>query len=126
MTSKIQAAAELSIARACGFSALAITILMLAFSGDPPAAFKCGGIGALLVCVVLVLKAFNATNRDVKVTETWVMLKPDERPSKHVAQQLVGRVLREVYLRFAFKASLVAIGLLGAAVIASVWQLRFA
>jgi Ca2+/Na+ antiporter len=126
MVSKIQEAAELSVARACGFAALAIVMMMLGFSGDPPEALKCGGLGALLVCIVLVLKAFNARSRNVKSTETWIMLKPEDRPSMATAQQVIGTVLREVYLRFALQACLIAVGLLAFAVIASVWLTRIA
>jgi hypothetical protein len=105
---KIQAMAELSVSRACGFAGLAMFTFMIGLSGDPYAALKLGGIIALLTCAVLLLKARNALSRPYKHTELWIMLKPDERPHADIAQQVVGNILQEVYVRFAQHTALLA------------------
>jgi hypothetical protein len=105
---KIRTAAELSVARGCGFAGLAMFTFMIGMSGNPFAATKLGGIIAMLTCAVLLLKARNAPSRPYKHTEVWIMLKPDERPRAEIAQQVVGNVLQDVYLRFAQHTALLA------------------
>ena len=50
---RLQQLAWLSVARGCGFAALAIFTFMIGLSGDMPAAFKAGGILTLIVSLVL-------------------------------------------------------------------------
>jgi hypothetical protein len=109
MLHRIEQRAEISVARACGFAALAIALI---FIGTMPAglslAFKFAGSGALLTCLVLLLKAWRADRRPYRRTEVWAMLSADERPSPDVAQRVIGTILRVLFLRFAKQAAIVA------------------
>lgn len=98
---KLEALAEFSVARGCGFALLAIFTTMIGLSPEPPLMLKCGAILSLMACMTLILKAATASSRSHRSTELWVLLKPDERPSEAVAQRVIGQVLRDAYLRFA-------------------------
>jgi hypothetical protein len=112
----IEELAEISIARGCGFAALAIATLMVGLSWDMVLAAKTGGLLALLVCVVLVGKAWRALGRPVAKTELWLMLHRSERPRAPGAQHIIGSVLRGCYLRFALHAACVSASLLALSV----------
>jgi hypothetical protein len=109
MLDRIEQLAEISVARGCGFAALAIALL---FIGTMPAglhlAFKVAGSVALLTCAVLLLKAWRADRRPYQRTEVWAMLGPHERPLPDVAQRIVGTILCGVFLRFAQHAAIIA------------------
>ena len=105
MLDQIERQARLSVARGCGFAALAILTFFVGLSSEPGLAFKSAGVLALLTAAVLLIKARIAPRRPYKRTELWVMLKPDERPQEAIAQQVIGTVLRETYLFFALQAS---------------------
>jgi hypothetical protein len=105
MIQTIEELAEVSIARGCGFAALAIATLVVGLSWDVVLAAKTGGLLALLVCGVLVGKAWRALGRPVAKTELWLMLNRSERPSAANAQRIIGSVLRTCYLRFALHAA---------------------
>jgi hypothetical protein len=117
MQSSIEDAAELSVARGCGFGALAIATCMVGLSAEMPLAFQCGGILVLVMTLVLVLRGLAAPRMSYKRTEVWLMLEPDARPKATVAQQLIGRALREVYLRYALRSAAMAAVLLVGSVI---------
>ncbi len=110
---RIEAAAERSVARACGFAALGIFCFMIGLSSETLVmALQAGGLLTLVACLVLMLKAWGAQSRPYNRTEVWSMLAPDERPDAAVAQRVIGSILREVYLRFAMHAALLATGFL--------------
>jgi hypothetical protein len=109
---RIEDLAERSVARACGFAGIGILTFVVGLSGDMSLAFKAAGILTLLTCCVLLLKAGFAPQKPYKQTEVWLMLPRDERPSEQVAQKLIGTVLREVYLRFALHAAIIAVVML--------------
>ncbi len=115
MIQKLEALAELSVARGCGFASLGIFTFMIGYVTEPATAFKVGGLLTLLACAVLLLKARGAGTRHYKSTELWVMLAKDERPDAAIAQQIIGSILREVYLRFAQQAAVLAVLLLATA-----------
>ena len=117
MLDRIERAAHLSVARGCGFAALAILTFFVGLSFDLRMAFKSAGILALLTSAVLLLKAQVARSRPYKRTELWVMLNPAERPQAAIAQQVIGTVLRETYLYFALHAAVVAALMLAGAMI---------
>lgn len=112
MSSKIEAAAELSVARACGFAGIGIGSFMVGMMTDPALSLQTGGIMTLLLCLALVLKAGWAPHVPYKRTEVWLMLERGERPVAAVAQKVIGRVLKDVYLRFALYAAALSLGLL--------------
>ena len=53
----------------------------------------------------------------------WLMLEPAERPSDAVAQQIIGTVLRDVYIQFAVRTAVIAAALLAGAVIVAAFGL---
>lgn len=110
--SKLEQLAHLSVARGSGFAALAIITVIVGLSGDMPIAFKTGGVLMLLCCMVLVLKAFYAYRRRYRDTELWIMLDPEDRPAKAIAQRIIGTTLRQKYLTFAHHFALGAVALL--------------
>jgi hypothetical protein len=119
MLDQIERAASTSISRACGFALLAIATFLVGLAAvETTLMLRSGGILTLLVCAVLVLKSSLATRQPYKRTEVWLMLPPDQRPSAAIAQQVIGTVLRETYLRFALYTSLLSISLLMAALVA--------
>lgn len=117
MLQRIERVAHLSVARACGFGALAILTFMVGLSGDMGSSLKAGGILALVMCLVLLLKAWHATRRSYKHTEVWLMLAPQDRPHSTIAQQVISTVLRETFLYFAMHSAFASILLLGSAVV---------
>ncbi len=50
---------------------------------------------------MLILKAMLAESRPYKRTEVWMMLDRAERPVPEIAQVVIGRALRTIFLRFA-------------------------
>jgi hypothetical protein len=107
---RVQQLAWVSVARGCGFAALAIFTFMIGLSGDMAAAFKAGGILTLIASLVLLVKGWQAPARPYKRTEVWVMLQPDERPHAALAQTLIGETLRRTYMMFALHSAMLAGG----------------
>jgi hypothetical protein len=113
---KIELLAEISVARGCGFAALAILTFMLGLSWDMEMASRVGGMLVFFVCVCLLLKARLAQERPVHKTELWMMLERGDRPNRAIAQRVVGPVLQTCYLRFALHSAAVSAGLLAVSV----------
>jgi hypothetical protein len=113
----VERAAYLSVGRACGFGALAIFCFVVGLSYDPNLAAKSGGILCMLMTAILLLRAASAPTRPYKTTETWLMLETTERPSAHVAQQVIGSTLREAYFWYARSTAMVTACLLAIAVV---------
>ena len=97
----IEAAAFVSVGRACGFALLAIVVLMLAFAFDPVLATRVGGVLGFAVVGVLLLYGWRAPRRPYHRSEAWVILKKEHRPPPGIAQRLVGGALRDASFRFA-------------------------
>jgi hypothetical protein len=97
------------VARACGFSSLAIFCFMFGMSIVPKFAFQSGGFLTTLMCLILMLKAHQASTKDHRRTELWLCMPKDRRPPAAYAQWASATVLRETYLRFALWTSIVAI-----------------
>ncbi len=114
---RIERLAHISVARGCGFAALAIFTFMIGLSGNMAVALKTGGGLCLAVCGILLFKAWLFGQRSYKRTEVWLMLSPEERPHSEIAQDLIGTALRDTCLRFALLATRFGIGLLLAAII---------
>jgi hypothetical protein len=117
MPETIERLAHVSVARGCGFAALAIVTLMIGLSGDMVTALEIGGMLSLAVCCTLLLKSWLYGQRDYKRTELWLMLSPQERPHSDIAQHLIATALIYSCLRFALHAARLAAGLLMAAVL---------
>ena len=116
MLQKIEHLAHISVARGCAFAALAVVTFMIGISGDLARALEMGGILSLVICFVLLLKAWRSGQRSYRSTEVWMMLSPQERPHSDIAQHLIATALRDTCLRFALLASRIATGLLLSAV----------
>ena len=117
MLQRIERVAHVSVARACGFGALAILTFMVGLLEDMASSLKAGGFLSLAMCLVLLLKAWHATGRSYKRTEVWLMLAPQDRPHSAIAQQVISTVLRETFLYFAMHSAFASILLLGGALV---------
>ncbi len=102
MLERIESIAAHSVARGCGFAMIAIGTTMVGLSYDPVQSLQIGGILSLLTTLVLLGKALNASRKHYRDTEVWLLLQPNERPAATIAQSVLGRVLRGVYLNFAY------------------------
>ncbi|WP_439498199.1 hypothetical protein [Bosea sp. (in: a-proteobacteria)] len=117
---RLRLLAEISTARACGFSGLAILCLMVGLSANLAATLKAGGYCALLVTAVLLLLAQQAAARPFKRTELWLMLDEAERPPAPIAQDMLAGARRAAFLRFAaYHAAAAAVLLTSAFLIAA-------
>ena len=118
----IAACATKSVGRGCLFSGFAIAIVVFALIEWPSLAMRSGAYLLGLVAIVLVLRAFGAATKAVHRTETWLLLggHPSQRADPPT-QAVIGRVLREVYLRFA-----TAFGALAALLLVLSFGFRFA
>jgi hypothetical protein len=97
----IRRLAWVSVARGCGFGALAIFTLMIGFVTTPALALDFGGVGFLLMAVILMMKAARSDRMPHNHTEIWLMLDRDLRPPPEIAPGVIMRTRREVILRFA-------------------------
>ena len=109
---RLQQMAWLSIARACGFAALAIGTLMFGLSGNVLMSFRTGGILTLITSLILLVRGLQAPTRPYKRTEVWLMLEPEDRPQAALAQTVIGETLKQTYLTFALHSALIAGGML--------------
>jgi hypothetical protein len=107
----------ISVARGCGFGALAIFTLMVGFIATPATAFEAGGFGFLMMAAILWLKARNVDAVPYRKTEVWVMLDEPLRPPAAVAATLIAGVRREVMLHAARYSAFAAIGCLALALV---------
>lgn len=102
MIERIEALARLVVMRACGFAALGIAVFMFGLSSESMhLATRAGAYLGLILCAVLVLKAWTAERQDHKRTELWLLLRDGERPSDVIAHHLISTALRNAYLEFA-------------------------
>lgn len=94
--------ADIVIRRACGFGAIGIVTMMVAFVGLPGQSMQCGAILFGLMAAILAIKAGRAPRHNYRRTELWLMVKkePPALPADRL-QQLIGGVLAE---RFAWHA----------------------
>jgi hypothetical protein len=68
-----------------------------------------GGIPAVLMAIILIIKAREALTKDYRKTEMWLYLPKDFRPPEAYAQWASSTVLRDTYLTFALWTSAIAI-----------------
>lgn len=98
---QIRRLAFISVARGCGFAALAIFTMMIGVSFDLLLMAQAGAVLLAFSATVLQLRAVTAPSRNAKRTEVWIMLDPKDAPPPAVAQQVIGGVLAETYGAFA-------------------------
>lgn len=107
---RIRQAAQISILRALGFTALGIGTFMAGLSFDPALCFGAGATLTGMAAAVLWCKGAQARTRGYRKTEVWILLDrklglPPER-----AQEAIGGLLRELYYRYALVVSGLTIG----------------
>lgn len=117
MLERIEHAAQVSVARACGFAAVAIVTFMIGLASSPALCFKAGGIMMLMTTSVLLLKSSLVMSQPYKTTEVWIMLRKEDRPNAETAQQIISGILREIYLTFACHSASIAAAMLALAVV---------
>lgn len=98
-----------SVGRGCFFAALAIWCVMIGLIAEPLQALKAGAILTMLAACVLLLKAGHVTRTSYKKTEVWILLGRQIELTPEVAQRIITGTLRELYLRCALYATVVAI-----------------
>ncbi|MCZ8271804.1 hypothetical protein [Rhabdaerophilum sp.] len=108
METTIRRYAQLSIARGCGFGALAIATVMVGSASNLSLFLRSGGFATLLMCFILLIMAARADHVPVKRTEVWIMLPKESRPPVEVAAPLIARARKDYLLRFAYVAAIVA------------------
>jgi hypothetical protein len=106
---RVQAMAVHSVGRGCFFAALAIWCVMIGLIAEPLQSLKSGAILTMMVVCVLLLKAEWVIRHSYKKTEVWILLDRRIDLSPEVAQRIITVTLREVYLRYALYAAVVAI-----------------
>ncbi len=97
-----------TIARDASFVTLAAALLMVAFSFEPPLAFKIGATVALIFSIGLLIRSYLLTEERFLKSEAWRALRPDERPIGDHEQHMARAQLEELLLRFAKAASGIA------------------
>jgi len=90
-----------AVARDASFVTLAAATLMVAFSFEPPLAFKIGTTVALIFSIGLIIRSYFLTEERLLRSEVWRALRPDERPTGIQGRQLARAQLEELLLRFA-------------------------
>jgi hypothetical protein len=100
-----------SVARACGFGALAIFTAMVGAAALPAVAAKIGAAGAALMGAILMLKAANAHSKPYRKTELWILLDRDHGLPEAHAQRILMGTLKDCYLASARISGTVAVGL---------------
>ncbi|MCA3634968.1 MAG: hypothetical protein INF18_04530 [Methylobacterium sp.] len=123
METTIRRYAQLSIARGCGFGALAIATVMVGSASNLSLFLRSGGFATLLMCFILLIMAARADHVPVKRTEVWIMLPKENRPPVEVAAPLIARARKDYLLRFAYVAAIVASVELGLDLVLSIGRL---
>jgi hypothetical protein len=98
---RLRTVAFQTIGRAVGFAGLAIFCVMIGLSFDPLMAVRAGGVLALLLLSILLMKARSALTSDHRQTEMWLYLDRSEKPAEGYAQWAAATVLRDAYFWFA-------------------------
>ena len=118
---RAQSLAAPSVLRGLGFAALGIGMVVAGMAFDPAAAFRTGAILALGLAVAMALKAeLYPRKRRITESEVWIMIPPEERPSKDRARRLIVPAMqRELRAKavWAAQAALVFLALSGLALI---------
>jgi len=105
---RVRALAWLSVARGCGFGALAVSMVSFSLIAWPVLAFKLAAIGCTLATAILVLKADRVRSRSHKTTEVWAMLQRRlDVPESH-AHRVVTNALYDTFRDFALYAAALA------------------
>lgn len=108
-----------TLARDSLFVALAASLLMVAFSFQPPLAFEVGASVALAFSIYLLARSYFLNEERFRRSEAWRSLNPEERPAGDVGPQLAQEHFQTLLLRFAQGASAAAAFLYASALLLS-------
>ena len=97
-----------TVARDAGFVTLAALMLMVAYSFEPPLAFKVGATVALIFSLLLLGRSYLLTEERFQRSEAWRALHPEERPAGIHGLHMARAQFDELLLRFAKAASGIA------------------
>ncbi|HEX2138773.1 MAG TPA: hypothetical protein VHG33_03565 [Woeseiaceae bacterium] len=114
--------AVFSIVRDGSFVAVAAATLMLAFSFHPRLALLIGANMAFIFCICLGLRAMRLDAERVTRTEPWRGLERDERPEGEQGRHWACEAFRDLLLRSARLAALIAIVLSSSSLILTMIQ----
>ena len=98
---RIRQAAQVSILRALGFTALAIGTFMAGLSFEPALCFGAGATLTGITAAVLWWKGSQSPTHSYRKTEVWILLDRNLDLPPERAQEAVGGLLRELYYRYA-------------------------
>ena len=111
--------AFLRIALDASFAAIAATILMLAYSFDPPLALFSGASVVLFFTMVMLIRALFLTEDRIVRSEAWQIIEPEQRPTGDDGRRMARDWMETAFLRFAKVASGIASLLFGFALLTS-------
>ena len=114
---RVRALAIHSVGRGCFFAALAIWCVMIGLIAEPLQSIKSGAVLTMLTVCVLLLKAGYVIRHSYKKTEVWILLDRRIDLQPEIAQRVITVTLREIYLRYAWYGTLVALAFWAAALI---------
>ncbi len=117
MFERIEDLAHLSVARGCGFAGLGVVTFMVGLADNMELSLRSGGLFTMILCLVLLLKAWKAHSKPYKSTELWLLIPKADRPSAAIAQDMISRCLREAYYYFALHSAVLAAGMLAVSVL---------
>lgn len=111
---RIEQLARHSVLRASGFAGIAIMMVVMGTLHDPPAAFRYGA-GCLLILSASMWSYARVYHRrrDIRETEVWIMLAPDDRPTQAVAHGMIVTAMRHQLAEKATWWAMLALLLLG-------------
>lgn len=107
---RLERLAEIAVARAVGFAALGILMVVLGLMGDLKLSLRSGAALFALSAAVLMLKARLAPTRPYRRTELWLMLETPPKAPAPVLQRLVGEAMRAAFERWTRRTALAAVG----------------
>ncbi|MBA4203425.1 MAG: hypothetical protein C0457_00415 [Polymorphum sp.] len=100
---RITKLARISVTRAWGFCGLAILMVMMGTASHPPYCFTFGALGCGITGLVMAWYGLTYHHRRrVEDTEVWMLLPPEDRPSKAVALPLIATAMRDELLEKAW------------------------
>lgn len=115
MRDTLQTYADFSIRRACAFSALAVTTVMMALSYDVALALNVGAQLLAVLVLGLLVAAWRAPRRDLRHSEVYVLLKEAGLPRGRLAsaemKHEIAAVLRHRLIWHAERVGAVTIAL---------------
>lgn len=109
---EINRLARITVSRACGYAAVAISAIMAALSYNLRMSFQMGGILCLIVALVLILKATSIDAAEERQSDRFGFQAEALPHTDNHLRRMVSYALREAYFTFARHAAGISGGLL--------------